>query len=73
MTDSFHSRRALFAFKKVFKGSNIKVEVSAATNDIFNEGNWWLSDHGIAVYLLEPIKFAVYLFTSQNVSFVKNE
>ena len=36
VTDSFHTRRALYAFKKVFQGSNIKVEASAATNEIFN-------------------------------------
>ena len=73
VTDSYHTRRALFAFKKVFKGTNIKVEVSAAPNDIFNEENWWLSDRGISAYILEPIKLAVYLFNSQNVSFIKND
>ena len=49
VTDSFHTRRALYAFKKVFQGSDIKVEASAATNEIFNEENWWHSDRGIAV------------------------
>ena len=73
VTDSYHTRRALFAFKKVFKGSNIRVEISAAPNEIFNEENWWHSDRGISAYLLEPIKFAVYLFSSQNVSFIKND
>ena len=73
VTDSYHTRRALFAFKKVFKGSNIKVEVSAAPNEIYNEENWWLSDQGISDYILEPIKLAVYLFNSQNVSFIKND
>ena len=72
VTDSFHSRRALYAFKKVFQGSNITVEVSAASNEVFSEENWWLSDRGISAYLLEPIKFAVYLVSSRNVSFVKN-
>jgi len=73
VTDAYHTRRALFAFKKVLKGTNIKVEVSAAPNDIFNEENWWLSDRGISAYILEPIKLAVYLFNSQNVSFIKND
>ncbi len=72
VTDSFHSRRALYAFKKVFQGSNIIVEASAASNEVFSEENWWLSDRGIAAYLLEPIKLAVYLLSSKNVSFVKN-
>ena len=69
---SFQSRRALYAFNKVFQGSGIVVEVSAASNEVFNEENWWLSDRGIAAYLLEPIKFVVYLLSSKNVSFVKN-
>ncbi|MCH8156985.1 MAG: YdcF family protein [Nitrospinae bacterium] len=73
VTDSFHTRRALFAFKKVFRDSNIKVEVSATANEIFNEENWWLSDVGISAYILEPIKLAVYLVTSQNISAIKND
>ena len=73
VTDSYHTRRALFAFKKVFKGSNIKVEVSAAPNEIFNEENWWFSDWGILSYVTEPIKFVAYLLYEQNVSFIKND
>ena len=73
VTDFYHTRRALFAFKKVFKGSNIKVEVSAAPNEVYNEENWWLSDRGIANYILEPFKLAVYLFSNQNLFFIKND
>ena len=73
VTDAFHTRRALYAFKKVFQGSDIKVEASAAINDIYSEENWWHSDHGISVYLLEPIKFAVYLLSNKNVSFIQND
>jgi uncharacterized SAM-binding protein YcdF (DUF218 family) len=73
VTDSFHTRRALYAFKKVFQGSDIKVEASAAPNEIFNEENWWRSDRGISAYLLEPIKFAVYMVSNKNVSYIKND
>jgi uncharacterized SAM-binding protein YcdF (DUF218 family) len=73
VTDAFHTRRALYAFKKVFQDSDIKVEAAAVLNEVYNEENWWRSDRGIAAYLLEPIKFAVYLFSAQNVSFVKND
>jgi uncharacterized SAM-binding protein YcdF (DUF218 family) len=72
VTDAFHTRRALYAFKKIFQDSNIKIEVSAAFNEVHSEENWWRSDSGIAAYLLEPIKFAVYLLSDQNVSFIKN-
>ena len=73
VTSSYHTRRALYAFKKVFQGSNIIVEASAAPNEIFSEENWWRSDRGISAYLLEPIKLAVYMLSSKNVSFVKND
>lgn len=73
VTDGFHTRRALYAFKKVFHGSNIKLEASAATNEIFNENNWWQSDVGISAYILEPIKFLVYMLSNQNVSFIRND
>jgi uncharacterized SAM-binding protein YcdF (DUF218 family) len=73
VTDAFHTRRALYAFKKVFQGNNIKVEAAAALNEVHNERNWWRSDRGIAAYLLEPIKFAVYLLSDQNVSFIRND
>jgi uncharacterized SAM-binding protein YcdF (DUF218 family) len=72
VTDAFHTRRALYAFKKVFQGSDIKVEASAAINDIYSEENWWRSDFGISVYLLEPIKFVVYLLSNKNVLFIQN-
>ena len=72
VTDAFHTRRALYAFKKIFQGSSIKIEAAAAFNEVHSEENWWRSDRGIAAYLLEPIKFAVYLLSDQNISFVKN-
>ena len=75
VTDSFHTRRALYAFKKVFKDKDrdIKIEVAASQNEIFNEDNWWRSDRGISAYILEPLKFIVYFFGSQNVSFIQND
>ena len=72
VTDAFHTRRALYAFEKVFQGSNIKIEAAAASNEVFNEDNWWRSDYGISAYILEPIKFVVYMLSDQNVSFIKN-
>ena len=72
VTDSFHTRRALYDFRKVFQGSNINVEASAALNEVFSEEDWWRSDRGISNYILEPIKFAVYMLSRKNVSFVKN-
>ena len=73
VTDAFHTRRALYAFEKVFQGSDINVEVAAARNEIYSEENWWRSDLGISSYLLEPLKFVAYLLSDQNVSFIRND
>jgi uncharacterized SAM-binding protein YcdF (DUF218 family) len=72
VTDTFHTRRALYAFQKVFNETVIRIEAMGAENNIFNESNWWQSDLGIGDYLLEPIKYAAYHFSSRNVSFIKN-
>ena len=73
VTDSFHSRRALYAFKKIFSDSNLLFEMSAAKNEIFNENNWWTSDQGIAAYVLESIKYPIYLLSSKNFDFIRND
>ncbi len=73
VTDAFHTRRAHLAFEKVFAGSPVQLQMSAAPNDIYDETNWWTSDYGLLVYLSEGIKYPVYLVTARNVSFVRND
>ena len=73
VTDAFHTRRAYHAFQTVFAGSEIRLEMSAAQNDIFNESNWWTSDRGISAYVLESIKYPVYLLSSRNATFIRND
>jgi len=73
VTDAFHTRRAYHAFQTVFEGSKIRLEMSAAKNEIFNESNWWTSDQGISAYVLESIKYPVYLLSSRNVNFIRND
>lgn len=72
VTDAFHTRRSLYAFEKVLEESGIEVQAMGAPNLIFNESNWWQSDLGISMYVLEGVKYLVYRFTKQNVTFVKN-
>ena len=72
VTDAFHTRRALHAYEKVFEGSEIEVQVSAAGNDVFDESNWWKTDRGISSYVLETIKYPVYLFWSEEPKLVEN-
>ena len=73
VTDAFHSRRAYHAFQTVFEETEINIEMSAASNKIFNENNWWTSDQGISTYVLESIKYPVYLLSSRNVTFIRND
>jgi len=75
VTDEFHSSRAYYAFNKVFKLLKNKTEVGIATakNDVFSTENWWLSDSGISAYILEALKFSVYLFKSSNLEYVEQE
>ena len=73
VTDAFHSRRAYHAFQTVFEGTGINIEMSAASNKVFNENNWWTSDQGISAYVLESIKYPVYLLSSRNVTFIRND
>ena len=73
VTDVFHTRRAYHAFQTVFEDKEIKIEMSAASNEIFNVNNWWTSDQGISAYVLESIKYPVYLLSSRNVTFIRND
>ena len=73
VTDAFHTRRAYHAFQTVFEETEIKIEMSAASNEIFNVNNWWTSDQGISAYVLESIKYPVYLLSSRNVTFIRND
>lgn len=73
VTDTYHTRRAYHAFKHVFAETNIQIEMSAAKNEIFDKNNWWTSDQGISAYVLESIKYPIYLFSSKNADFIKND
>ena len=72
VTNAFHSRRALYAFEKVFSESGVEVEVGAAPNPSFTAKNWWLIDSGLAAYLTEPLKFAAYIFFDHSPDFIEN-
>ena len=72
VTDDFHTRRAAYAFTKVFKGTNMAVQAAGAPNDLFSENDWWKSDCGLSAYILEGIKYCLYLVTSQNIPIIKN-
>lgn len=65
VTSSYHTRRALWAFRRVFAESNVAVGIDAATAE---EGDaqspsawsWWLTRHGWRSVALEYPKFVYY-------------
>ena len=69
VTDSYHTERAYYAFKKImdlYGYSELKLEMAAAHNDIFDESSWWRSERGISAYILEPVKYLFYIFHTTN-------
>ncbi|MBT7650391.1 MAG: YdcF family protein [Opitutae bacterium] len=73
VTDEFHTKRAHFAFQKIFEDSGVKVEVAGAPNEIFSIEDWWKSDRGIMAYFGETVKFPVYFFFTSEPKLVRND
>jgi len=72
VTNAFHSRRAHYAFEKVFAKSGIEVQIGAAQDPLFSARDWWLSDSGLAAYLTEPLKFVAYVVFDHSPTFIRN-
>jgi uncharacterized SAM-binding protein YcdF (DUF218 family) len=76
VTDTFHTARAHYAFRKVLDQhghEELRIEMSAAPNDIFDESNWWKSEKGISAYILEPFKYMFYLFNNSNTTIIQED
>lgn len=73
VTDEFHTRRSLLAFKKVFEGSEIELQVAGAPNEVFSVDDWWKSDRGILAYFGETIKYPIYLLWDHEPNLVSND
>jgi uncharacterized SAM-binding protein YcdF (DUF218 family) len=76
VTDTFHTARALYAFRKIFTlqgAKNVKLEAAGAPNTHFDETNWWQSESGLTHYLLEPLKFGVYWLRASNLESIAEE
>jgi len=71
VTDSFHSRRARYAFEKIFDDTNVTFEVASATNRIYNESNWYKTEAGLSSYISEGFKFIIYILNSKNIEGVE--
>jgi uncharacterized SAM-binding protein YcdF (DUF218 family) len=76
VTDTFHTARAHYAFRKIldqYDHKDLKIEISAAPNDIFDETSWWKSEKGMNAYILEPIKYMFYLFNNSNATIIQED
>ncbi len=73
VTDTFHTKRALYAFNKIANLNDVDIlfQASAAKNSIYDETNWYKNEAGITSYVLEGIKFFVYLFRASNIEGIK--
>ena len=60
VTSPEHTRRALWAFRKVFAGTAVDVRVASAEHLHFDETNWWRRDEGVLAYLHEVMKLPYY-------------
>ena len=43
VTSNYHTRRSRFAFKKVFRDSNVRILISPCPGGSFSPGEWWKS------------------------------
>ncbi len=60
VSEPFHTKRAFYVFKKVFKNSGIKVMIYPVQDSWYRRDNWWYSELGLMSTTDEYIKFVYY-------------
>lgn len=60
VTTSYHTSRARWIFRRIFKNSSITIQVAAASHSAFDEQNWWKTENGFLSYYNEYLKWAYY-------------
>lgn len=60
VTSSYHTRRAMWIFKKVFKASGVKLSVLPARDSEFNPGDWWRREKDAKLVFNEYTKLIWY-------------
>lgn len=60
ITDSYHTRRARMAFRKVFDGSEVRIIVAGAEPAWFEANNWWTQERSLLAVLEEYATLALY-------------
>jgi len=73
ITSAFHSRRALYAFKKIFqkKGIDINIEMYVPPQQLKRINGWWRREVDISYMVTEPFKMLIYFFRTSNLESIK--
>ncbi len=61
VTSSYHMKRSLYIFRKVFRGTGVELYWCSSGVPYFTPSGWWRSDKGIKVVGMEYLKFIWYL------------
>lgn len=61
VTESYHARRALQSFRKVFAGRDIELIPSSAEPGWFKMNEWWTTEDGLLSVSNEYLKWAFYI------------
>ncbi|WP_028325913.1 YdcF family protein [Desulfatirhabdium butyrativorans] len=60
LTSSLHTRRAYWAFQKIFAGSATRIRMAEAPHWGFDQTNWWRSEQGVLTIVSETVKLLYY-------------
>jgi len=62
VTTSYHTSRALWAFRRVFADTDVALDAHAADHYLFTEANWWRVEDGLIAIFNEYVKWGYYLW-----------
>ena len=66
VTSNYHTRRSRYAFKKVFRDSNVRILISPCPGGSFAPGEWWKSRELSKSVFLEYTKLIYYFMFPPN-------
>ena len=73
VTSNYHTRRSRYAFRKVFRDSNVRILISPCQDGSFSIGEWWKSRQLVKSVFLEYTKLIYYLlFPPDVLQHIKN-
>lgn len=61
VTNSIHTRRAGWIFRRELEGTSIRISLSAVPDSRYSVGHWWENEHGFLGVYNEYLKLFYYL------------